>query len=185
MIFPKKEIKVFEIQVKILNTAGSIDSKSLEHCKLNNIAMNTAMKTCWYCKEKIAKGARKCKVCGSSLTILGWFINKFIPAISVLLAIISWGLTYIVQEKKNEIQFEKNQISIRNRNLTKRLEEEKKDKTFYHEALQTIEKDINLLRAHPPQSSNHRTQLNKISKDIERYKNPIKKINGKRYIEIK
>ena len=48
---------------------------------------------CEYCREAIAKGARKCKVCGEPFYLVGKAL-KVAPLMSIVMTILSLGLAY-------------------------------------------------------------------------------------------
>lgn len=137
------------------------------------------MATCKYCKENIADGAKKCKICGSSLTLLGRLIGVWIPIISVLIALISGVQTYNAQiekekaqEEKTVVMQEKIQVQSENQNLTRKLDSANSNIKYYEQSLTKVKEEVKELKNMNMNSNQYKRRLNSLSDDIDNYTKP-------------
>jgi len=132
------------------------------------------MKKCRLCKQDIEDDAKKCDKCGSYQTYLGRFVHIGIPIISVLLALVSWGQTYLEnQAKKDAIEGEKAAQEMttvateqkENAVMEKEIAQQTADR--YNEALTQIEREVNSMKQMNIRYPENLEKLNTISKKIE------------------
>jgi len=132
------------------------------------------MKKCRLCKQDIEDDAKKCDKCGSYQTYLGRFVHIGIPIISVLLAVLSWGQTYLEnQAKKDAIEGEKAAQEMttvateqkENAVMEKEIAQQTADR--YNEALTQIGREVSSMRELNIESPVYRQKLNTIDRNIE------------------
>jgi serine phosphatase RsbU (regulator of sigma subunit) len=142
------------------------------------------MKKCRLCKQDIEDDAKKCDKCGSYQTYLGRFVHIGIPIISVLLALVSWGQTYLEnQAKKDAIEGEKEATEIA------AVAEEQKEVAYvereialkkadqYNEALVQIEEDVNSMKQMNVHFPENLQRLNTITKKIELSREQVRNLD--------
>jgi len=82
---------------------------------------------CEFCRESIAKGARKCKICGEPFYFTGKAL-KVVPLLSIVMTLLSLGLAYFgvnATKQAGDLQVKEVAANQALRDMAEKLPEDK------------------------------------------------------------
>ncbi len=149
------------------------------------------MKQCRLCKKDIEDRAKKCDKCGAYQSFFGRFVHMGIPVISILLALVSWGQTYMENLEKKEAVEDKIVAEKKAVKAEKKEEQAVEEKEVaqqkvveYNETLMEIENEVRYLKEANVEMPEYHRRLDVISDRIDLTRQPVKVIDGQRYKRI-